>query len=495
MNFLAKIKKASNSASAPNQDRLVRFLSQPLLLEEAGPPKVLVQLLGVVSLLVVGLIGFAALTEISESAVVQGQVKPAGSVNLVQHLEGGIVAEIHVEEGAIVERGDRLITLEGAAAQAELEQMRAREASLALRAERLRAFVLDRMPYFFPQEAPTASAPEPASEPEPKDLEPDIRKQLIDARTDERKARLAALGQAYPELAEDQSSILGLQIQARDSQRQVIQSRVEQRQAQLEALVEQKSSLKEQVAIIREQVGMRKKLLKKGLVSRVVYLETARALSKAQGELASLVGQEMQTRASLGEAQNSLLELNAKLRNEALDEMGSVTAELAQVREAIAKLQDRFKRLVIVAPTRGIVKGFTTRTLGAVIGPGQRVLEIVPLDDMLVAEVRISPRDVGHLRQGQLANVKFTTYDPARFGVVEGRLKRVSASTFEDERGEPYFKGIIELNQSYVGSDPARNPILPGMVVDADIVTGSKSLLQYLLKPVYRGLSNAFRER
>jgi len=495
MNFLAKLKKASESAGAPNQDRLVRFLSQPLLLEEAGPPRVLVQLLGVVSLLVVGLIGFAAFTDISESAVVQGQVIPAGSVNLVQHLEGGIIAEIHVEEGAIVERGDKLVTLEGVAAEGELDQTRAREASLALRAERLRAFVLDRMPYFIPQEAIAEPAPEPSAEAVLKDLEPDVRKQLIDLRMGERRARLAALGEAYPELAEDQSSILGFQIQARDSQRKVIQSRIQQRRAQLDALVEQKSSLKEQVAIINEQVTMRKNLLKKGLVSRVVYLETARALSKVQGELASLVGQEMQTRATLGEAQNSLLELDAKLRNEALDEMGSVTAELAQVREALTKLQDRFKRLVILAPTRGIVKGFTTRTLGAVIGPGEQVLEVVPLDDMLVAEVRISPRDVGHLRQGQLANIKVTTYDAARFGVVEGRLKRVSASTFEDERGEPFFKGIIELNQSYVGSDPNKNPILPGMVVDADIVTGSKSLLQYLLKPVYRGLNSAFRER
>ena len=175
--------------------------------------------------------------------------------------------------------------------------------------------------------------------------------------------------------------------------------------------------------------------------------------------------------------------------------MGSVTGELAQVRETIAKLQDRVRRLDITAPTRGIVKGLTTRTIGAVIGPGELIVEIVPLDDVLVAEVRISPRDIGHLRIGQSANVKVTTYDPARFGVVEGRLKRVSASTFKDEEGEPFYKGIIELSQAFVGSDPDRNPVLPGMVVDADIVTGSKSLMQYLLKPVYRGLDSAFRER
>ena len=187
----------------PRQERLVKFLAQPLQLEETGPPKVLSQLLIVISVLVVGLIGFSAFTEINETAVVQGQVIPAGSVNLVQHLEGGIVDQILVEEGQIVERDQPLVRLQRAAALAELDQMRAREAALALRAERLRSFVLDRSPDF-------------------------------------------SVGENYPDLAEDQTSILNMQIEARNSQRDVITSRIEQRQAQLEALVDQKGSLEEQ---------------------------------------------------------------------------------------------------------------------------------------------------------------------------------------------------------------------------------------------------------
>ena len=436
----------------PRQEQLVKFLSQPLQLEEAGPPRVLSQLLIVISVLVAGLIGFSAFTEINETAIVHGQTMPAGSVKLVQHLEGGIVDQILVEEGQIVDRDQPLIRLQSAAALAELDQIRAREASLALSGERLRSFALDRAPDF-------------------------------------------SAGQEYPELAEDQKWILEMQIETRNSQREVIKSRIEQRRAQLDALAEQKGSLERQVSIIQEQLDMRGKLLKKGLVSKVVYLETERALFKVRGELASLIGQEMETREMLGEAHNGLLELNAKLRNAALGEMGSVTGELAQVHEAIAKLEDRVQRLVITAPIRGIVKGLRTRTIGAVIGPGEQVMEIVPLEDVLVAEVRISPRDIGHLRVGQAAKVKVTTYDAVRFGVVEGRLKRVSASTFEDEQGEPFYKGVIELSQAFVGDNPNRNPILAGMVVDADIVTGSKSLLQYLLKPVSRGLDSAFRER
>ena len=442
----------SPKGGARRQDRLIKFLSQPLLLEESGPPRVLSQLLVVITVLVGGLIGFAAFTNISETAVTQGQVMPAGSVNMVQHLEGGIVAEILVEDGQIVDQGQTLIRLKKAGPLAEFDQMRAREASLALRAERLRAFVLDRTPDF-------------------------------------------SSGGDHPDLLADQQAILELQIEARESQRRVIESRIEQRQAQLEALAEQKQNLKEQTAILKEQLGMRAKLLKKGLVSRVVYLESQRSLSRTQGELASVVGRITEAHAALGEARNSLLELDANLRNEALDEMGAVTGELAQVREAIAKLKDRVQRLEVSAPTRGVIKGLTTRTIGAVISPGAQIMEIVPIDDVLVAEVRISPRDVGHLRPGLEAEVKITTYDMARFGTVEGRLKRVSASTFEDEQGDPFYKGVIELSQAYVGNDPDHNPIRPGMVVNADIITGSKTLLQYLLKPVYRGLSSAFRER
>ncbi len=375
----------SPKSGAGRQDRLIKFLSQPLLLEESGPPKVLSQLLIVVTLLVGGLIGFAAFTNISETAVTQGQVMPAGSVNLVQHLEGGIVAEILVEDGQIVEMGGTLIRLKKDGPLAEFDQMRAREASLALRAERLRAFVLDRTPDF-------------------------------------------SAGGDYPDLLADQQAILELQIEARESQRRVIQSRIEQRQAQVEALAEQKQNLQEQTAILKEQLGMRGKLLKKGLVSRVVYLESQRSLSRTQGELASVVGRITETKAALGEARNSLLELDAKLRNEALDEMGAVTGELAQVREAIAKLKDRVQRLEVLAPIRGVVKGLKTRTIGAVIAPGEPIMEIVPVDDILVAEVRISPRDVGHLRSGQAAEVKVTTYDMARFGTVEAdtRLSRPS---------------------------------------------------------------------
>lgn len=432
--------------------RLIKLLSQPTILEECGPPRLLAHMTQAISLLIVGLIAWAAVAEIRETAMAQGQVIPAGSVLKVQHLEGGIVADILVEDGDIVDRGQLLIRIESASAQSELEQLRAREVSLALRAERLRAFVIGRAPDF-------------------------------------------AMGGAHPELAADQQAILDMQSEARASQRRVLEARIDQKQAQAAALIGQRRSLERQVAILEEQLAMRSELLKKGLVSRVVYLETERTLSRTRGELASLEGEAAKTIAAIREAQDSLEEMDLGLRNDALKEMGEVSGELAQVREQLAKLEDRVTRLAVIAPARGIVKGLIAKTVGGVIPPGETVMEIVPFDETLVAEVRISPRDVGHLRVGQEADVKVSTYDVARFGSVEGRLQQVSATTFIDEQGDPYYRGVVALASDHVGRDPEANRILPGMVVDVAINTGSKSVMQYLLKPVYLGFNGAFSER
>lgn len=435
-----------------NDRRLIKLLSQPLILEEVGPPRLLANLLRVVGVLIVGLIVWSAIAEVRETALAEGQVIPAGSVYRVQHLEGGIVAQILVEDGDIVEAGEPLIRLESASAESEFERLLAREAGLALRAERLRAFVMGRAADF-------------------------------------------GEGRNYPNLVADQQAILEMQIESQESQRKVLDARLEQQKAQLASFGEQRKSLARQVSILEEELGMRSELMQKGLVSRVVYLETERTLNRTRGELATVIGEAAKATAAVREAQNSLTETDAGLRNESLKEMGEVTSELAQVREELAKLEDRVARLEIRSPARGIVKGLEARTVGGVIPPGVVIMDIVPFDETLVAEVRISPRDVGHLKVGQKADVKVSTYDVARFGSVEGNLQQISASTFEDEQGEPYYRGIVALASDHVGRDPEANLILPGMVVDVAINTGSKSVLQYLLKPVYRGFDRAFSER
>jgi HlyD family secretion protein/adhesin transport system membrane fusion protein len=395
--------------------KLARHLSRPLILEEAGPPRILAQLL-IILIVTIGVGGvWAAITEITETAIAHGQIMPAGSLHHVEHLEGGIVAEVLVEEGEVVASGQTLMRLRSSEARAELERQRAREASLSLRAERLRAFVLDRDPDF-------------------------------------------SAGRNFSGLVADQQAILDLQREARESQRTVLLSRIDQRRVELDGLEERK-------------------------------------LTEIRGDLLGVMGEISRTREALHEAEGALAELDAKIRNDALNEMGDVTGELAEVRESLSRLEDRVARLEVKAPVAGVVNGLSTRTIGSVVAPGEVLLEIVPIEENLIAEVQILPHDIGHLSIGQAARVKVTSYDVAQFGALDGKLSHISASTFQDEAGEPFFKGVIELSQAYIGGGAERHPVLPGMVVDVDISTGRKTLLQYLLKPLYRAFDRSFTER
>lgn len=432
--------------------RIAKFLSKPLLVEEHSAPKTVSSLPWLIGVFLVGCIGLAAVTKVSETAVIQGQVVPAGSVHIVQHLEGGIVAEVMVDDGEVVSAGEPLMRLDVTAAEAERNEARAREASLVLRAERLRAFILDRDPDF-------------------------------------------TLENAYPQMVADQQDILKMQRQSRDSQQEILQARIRQRQAQLDSLGLQRNQQEQQVRITGELVELREKLVRKGLVSRVTFLETLQAHSSVRGDLVALLGQITKTEEDLAEAEDNLMELDSRLRAEAQTELGDVSAELARVRETTGQREDRVNRLVVRAPIGGIVKGINNLNVGAVVRPGEVVMEIVPVDDALVAEVKISPRDIGYIKVGQEARVELTTYDSSILGTIKGRLDRISASTFVDEAGSIFYKGTIAFDRAYAGADPARHHFMPGMQVEGDIVTNQRTLLRYLLKPIYRALDNSFHER
>ena len=439
-------------AGPPRPGRLTPYLGQAAILEEGGPPRALTHLMMVACAFVIGVLIWAGSTKMQEITSVPGQVMPAGSIHAVQHLEGGIIAAILAEEGAVVEAGQPLIRLQPVAARSELDQTRTRRAALLLKAERLRAFVEDRAPDF-------------------------------------------SAGAGYPELVADQRAILETQVAAMESQAAVLNAQIDQRRAELKALGNRANSLEGQVAVVDTQLDMRRELLAKGLASRLTFLETKRALIRLQGDLATVTANRTAAGDSITEAKRKLVELGARLKNDALGEIGRVSTELAQLTALIAKLKDRARRLVITAPVRGIVKQFRAATIGAVVAPGETLMEIVPMDDEMVVEGRILPRDIGHVKIGQEVSVKISTYEYTRYGDLTGRVRKISASTFQDRDRQPYYKAIVVLDRNYVGDDPDRNPVFPGMVVQADIKTGAKTLLEYLLRPVYRSLDRAFSER
>lgn len=431
---------------------LAKRLSRPALLEESGPPLVLPALLALVTLLLAGAAAWAGVTRIEEVARTSGEIVPIGQVHRIQHIQGGRIGEIAVAEGEIVERGQPLVRLDAKAAEANVDSLRARLAGLRAKAVRLRAFI------------------------------------------DEQKADFSAID-GHGEIIRKQRQALQTQREARERRRDVLKTRIARQRTRLKSLQEQKTGMEKQVTLLQKAVRMRQDLRDEGLVSEVVLLENERALSKSRNQLARTQGDILETRQAIDEAKGQLAELDARLKADASDKLSEVQAELSEVVEILQKHQERTRRTLLTAPVAGVVQGIEMWTQGTVVEGGETILEIVPVNDRMIAEVRLAPRHIGHVHKGQDVHVKLTSYDFTRFGAVPGTLKHISATTFQDSKGNPFYKARISLKRPYLGTDSNRHPILPGMVVEADIRTGDKTLLTYITQPVTRGLDHAFTER
>jgi HlyD family secretion protein/adhesin transport system membrane fusion protein len=276
----------------------------------------------------------------------------------------------------------------------------------------------------------------------------------------------------------------------------MIQRQIEQKGSLLAVLKEQEASLKKQRGTVGESLDLREEGTKKGVVSRALYLQTRREHERVVGEVGENSAQIVRAEQELAEARVRLAEHDARVSSDAMNERGKVLGELAQVRENLLKLEDRVRRLEIRAPIRGYVKGLRINAAHAVItADGKPLMEIVPDDSRLLVEARISTRDIGHIRIGQRVKVRVDTYDFARYGAIPGKLEGLSAATFLDKDGRPYYRATIALARAYVGLPSSRLEVSHGMTVSADIITGSKSLLGYLAKPVYQAVASGLRER
>ncbi len=435
-------------------DRQTRFLAQSVILEEAGSSGLIRVAMLTICVVIVAFLVWAGVTNVDEVAVTSGEIVPTGQVQSIQHLEGGIISAIPVKEGEVVEKEQALIRLDPSGAATELNQTKARRAALELQAERLRALGTGREPDF------------------------------------------SFIGPEYKDLVEDQLVIYESQRLAAENRRKVLNAQIEQRKQDLAAYDDQEETLSRDADMRLEELNLREDLFRRGLASKINYLDAKRAANDIRGELSTLVVDRQRSEEALTESLGKLEELETNGREQNLNEMGIVTNELAQINESLSRLFDRVRRLEIAAPVRGIVKGLKFFTVGGVIPAGAIIMEIVPLDKELLVETKIQTRDVGHVKIGQPVTVKVSTYDFARYGGITGELREISATTFADEQsGDPYYKGIVALDRGYVGFDPESNRVLPGMTVQADIKTGRKTLLEYLLKPVVSSVKTAFRER
>lgn len=397
------------------------------------------------------LIVWAAVAEIDEVTRGEAKVVPSRQLQVLQSLDGGIVSEIAVREGQVVEAGQLLVRIDATRFESSLRENRAQRLALLAKTARLAALV-EGTDFDVPQEV-AAEAPEIAEN----------ERILYESSRAELAGQIAIAGQ------------------------QLAQRRQELEEAS--AFFEQ-SDRNYDLAL--QELEQTEPLLSSGAVSEVEILRLKREVSRLRGEREQSSAQVTRTRAAIEEARSKVEQVALDFRNTRRSELADATATLNSLSEGSLGLSDRVKQTEVRSPVRGTVKRLLVNTEGGVVMPGRDVAEIVPLDDTLLLEAKIAPRDIAFLRPGQPALVRFTAYDFVVYGGLEAEVESIGADTIADDKGNAYYLVRVRTQRPSFGDEL---PIIPGMVAEVDVKTGRKSVLAYLMKPVLRAKQYALTER
>ncbi|MDP9530759.1 MULTISPECIES: HlyD family type I secretion periplasmic adaptor subunit [Pseudomonas] len=395
---------------------------------------------------------FAVIDEVTKG---EGKAIPSSKVQKIQNLEGGIVSELYVKEGQVVEAGAPLIRLDDTRFQSNVGETETVRLSMLLRVERLSAEV-DERELNFPADAVKEAPGQAASE---KSLYQSRRQQLHD-------------------------EIGGLQEQ------------LIQKQQELREFTSKQAQYRQQLGLQRQEIAMSEPLVAQGAVSPVEVLRLKRAEVETRGQLDATTLAIPRAESAIKEVQRKIDETRGKFRSEALTQLNEARTELNKASATGKALEDRVSRTLVTSPVRGIVKQLMVNTIGGVIQPGSDMVEIVPLNDTLLVEAKIRPQDIAFLHPGQEAVVKFSAYDYTIYGGLKARLEQIGADTITDEdKKTTYYMIKLRTDRSHLGTDEKPLLIIPGMVASVDIITGKKSILSYLLKPIIRARAEALHER
>lgn len=430
-----------------------RLLADSLHIEEELVPAFVRSAMLALAGIILTFVLWAGLTELPEIARAPGEIVPSGELKVVQHLDGGSITQILIEEKQLVRAGQILLKLDGVQAQAELKQLQLRQASLRARGERLKA------------------------------------------QAELRKPDFSKLELNSDRLVNDQKEIFRSQEAARVSGLSILSHQIEQRSNRVKQLQSALASAQEQVKVTQQLVNMRRDLAEKRLINRSTLLETERANLTSVGEVERIRQEINVINQELEEVIQRRADYLQQAQRDALTELGAVHSESSEVEQSLKRLQARVDRLEVRAPHDGYVHDLRVQTVGQVVLPGSLLMQIVPNKNPLEAVIRISTQDIGYVKVGQQVNLRATSFDYSRYGFAKGIVKRVSASHLVGEDGKPYFRGWVTLTQAYVGDDPVKYPLQTGMGVVGEVKTGEKTLLSYLAKPLVNAISGAFQER
>ncbi len=394
---------------------------------------------------------FATLDEVAHA---EGRVIPSSQVQVVQNFEGGILASVNVRAGETVKAGQTLLILDDTRFASSFREGKLTSSALIARIARLEAEI-DGRPF-----------------------------------------------STVPELNSDHADIL-------EDERRLYQSRQDELESSLDILKQQRTQFEQGLAELRaserklsrnaslaqQELEMTAPLVEKGAVSQVELLRLQAAVNESLGQLEETRLAIPGSEAAVEEASQKIAEKRQQFASAAQAELNEAKRELGRLNISNVALEDRVNRTTVKSPVDGTVNQVLVNTVGAVIQPGMDLIEIVPANDTLLIEARIRPADIAFIHPGQKATVKLTAYDFSIYGGLESVLELISADTITDERGDHYFKIQVRTKKNHLGGDDNPLPIIPGMVATVDIMTGEKTVMDYILKPLKRAQASALSER
>jgi membrane fusion protein, adhesin transport system len=440
-------------ATTMAREAQLRYLSQSVRLEEAVNPHLIRLTVILVSLAVCLFIAWSAVTNVDEVARGPGEVVPSGYERSIQHLDGGLVGGIFVKEGEYVTKGQPLVELDTAGLQQDLAIVKEKMRGLGVQAERYRAYLERREPNF------------------------------------------ASFGTAAEPRIAQQARIFQAMVTARNEQSNVLKEQIEQKRLNIGIIDANRTAADSALAYNADLLARRKSLFEKGLIAFTQLGAVENEVNRIRASIIGLTDERLRAEREVQEYSDRLTASGSMQREELYNQLHAIETDVGQNAELARKIEDRISRLVMRAPSNGVIKVVNVNTIGSVVQPGQTIVSLVPMDEALVVQANLAPSDIGHVRLGQTVQLKVSAYNFARYGWLSGRLDFISANTFAGPTGERYYRARVTLDQRHLGPDPTRNLIMPGMTVTVEIITGKKTILAYLLKPIHVALNTAFSER
>ncbi len=394
---------------------------------------------------------WAAFASIDEVTRGEARVVPTSQLQIVQSVDGGVVTELLVKEGQTVEAGQLLLKVDPTRFVSSM--LESRSAQLAMQAKVLRLQALTRGTAFIPPPELTREVPDVVAQ----------ETRLYESRRAEINAQIS-----------------------------IAQNQLGQRQQELNEVRARREQAERGLELMTKELNATRPMIASGAVSEVEVFRLEREVARLRGDREQATAQIARVQSAILEATRKIEEVQLTSRNQMSAELSETMSKLASLSQGGLALQDKVKHADIKSPMRGIVKRLLVNTVGAVVQPGKEVVEVVPLDDALILEVQITPKDIGFLRPGQEATVKFTAYDFSIYGGLSADVIQIGADSVLDEKGNAFYHIRVRTRKSSLGPGL---PVVPGMVAQVDILTGKKTILSYLLKPVLRAKANALTER